>query len=156
MFRRFSLLHDFGLKASDLDLVEPHASRHVQNLIQLEVQKSGSDPKLIHKRLIKLVQMFDLSYECCLGQLLLVMAESKNYAGFVDCVQQLIVERDISLSPDLATFVLKSISALHQALKGEALLNCSTHVGLCFGSSLHCSTACLYTRSLLFYRIDKH
>ena len=122
MYRRFSILQDFGLKTSDLDLVEPYASRHVQNLIQLEVQKPGSDSKLLHKRLIKLSQMFDLSYESCLGQLLLVMAETKNYSGFVDCVQQLIVERNISLSPDLATFVLKSISVLHRALKGKPFL----------------------------------
>ena len=119
MYRRFSILRDFGLKASDLDLVGPNASRHVQNLILREVKKSGNEMKVLYRQLLRLSQLFELSYESCLGQLLQVMAETKNYAGFVDSVQQLIVERSVSLSPDLATFVLKSISVLHQALKGE-------------------------------------
>jgi hypothetical protein len=117
--RQFSILSEFGLRASDTDLVEPKMSANVQNLIEKDL--SGCDviePRVIHKRLQRLSQLFDCPYETCLGLLLLALSEKKLYTGYVKSVEELIVTRSLSMTPDLARFVLKSLSALHCNLLG--------------------------------------
>ena len=117
--RQFSILREFGLKTSDTDLVEPKMSANVRNLIEKDLSDSDViEPKALHKRLQRMSQLFNCPYESCLGQLLLSLAEKKLYSGYVKSVEELIVARCLLMTPDLARFVLKSLSALHRNLLG--------------------------------------
>lgn len=107
------------MKTSDTDLVEPKMSANVRNLIEKDL--SDSDvivPKTLHKRLQRMSHHFNYPYESCLGQLLLALADKKMYSGYVKSVEEMIVARSLLMTPDMARFVLKSLSALHRNLLG--------------------------------------
>jgi hypothetical protein len=113
--RRFAILREFGLKTTESDLDEPNVSKRVRDLIEVESKNLEST----QKKLQRLSHLFNYPFESCVGQLLFVLSEKKNYIGFVRSVREFFFERNLNMTPDLSRLVQKSISCLHRSLIGK-------------------------------------
>jgi hypothetical protein len=70
----------------------------------------------------RISKLFDLPFESCLGHLLQVLAEKRQFSGFVASVREFVVDRNLPMTEELSKSVEKSVVALFKSLQGQLFI----------------------------------